>query len=321
MAWLLLVTSLSGNHGALRLRFWRAVKAMGAAVLRDGVYVAPALGETRRAFEEQAAEIVASGGSAFVLDVPEIPEQDGATVAALFDRTVQYGKLAEAANEFTQGVDRLSEVEARRALRQMTREFSLVEVTDFFPGRARELAGAALADAQKALIGRFSPDEPTAVHATIPHHDPANYRGRTWATREHLWVDRVASAWLIKRFIDQKSRFLWLERAADCPKSAIGFDFDGANFTHIEQYVTFEVLLRSFALDSDDALNRIAALVHQLDVGGGRVAEAAGFEAILSGARERCANDDRLLAEMSGTLDNLYRAFSKAGASTRREGS
>ena len=128
-------------------------------------------------------------------------------------------------------------------------------------------------------------------------------------------------AWLIKRFIDQRVRFLWLGRAADCPPSAIGFDFDGAKFTHVEDSITFEVLLRSFGLETDGALNRIATLVHQLDVGGGRVPEAAGFEAILSGARERCTDDGALLDEMNGTLDNLYIAFSRAGATTRKEGS
>jgi hypothetical protein len=321
MPWLLLVTSLSGNHGTLRLRFWRAVKAMGAAMLRDGVYVAPALAELRLGFEEQAAEIIASGGSAFILDVPEISERDRETVAALFDRTAIYQKLVETADDFMQNVGAMSEVEARRALRQATREFALIEATDFFPGRARELASAALVDAETALAARFSPEEPTPVHAVISRCSAKDYQGCTWATRRYLWVDRVTSAWLIKRFIDRQAGFFWLERAADCPPSAIGFDFDGAKFTHIEDYVTFEVLLRSFGLETDGALNRIATLVHQLDVGGGRVAEAAGFEAILSGARERCADDDALLDEMSGTLDNLYLAFSKAGATTRMEGS
>src|SRR5262249_47040128 len=156
------------------------------------------------------------------------------------------------------------------------------------------------------------PDEPVAVHDAIPRYDASDFQKKTWATRTHLWVDRVASAWLIKRFVDKEARFLWLARPSDCPKSAIGFDFDGAQFTHVDECVTFEVLLRSFDLEEDAALGRLAALVHQLDVGGGRVAEAAGFEAILAGARERCKNDDELFDEMSRTLDDLYRAFSKA---------
>lgn len=319
MAWLLLVTSLSGDHGALRLRFWRAMKALGVAVLRDGVYLAPARDGIRQSLEEQATEILGSGGSAFVFEVPKIPEDGDGAVAALFDRTAQYEKLIDATDDFRRHIGGATEVEARRALRQMARELALIESTDFFPGHVRELAVGALAEAEKALTNRFSPEEPTAVHATIPLLDAGDYQERTWATRTHLWVDRVASAWLIKRFIDRRARFLWLKHAADCPASAIGFDFDGAPFTHVEERVTFEVLLRTFALDNDVALARIAALVHQLDVGGGRVAEAAGFEAILTGARERCVDDDAFLDDVGRTLDDLYHAFSTASSARKEE--
>ena len=320
LAWLLLVTSLSGDHGALRLRFWRALKAAGAAVLRDGVYLAPAVDGMRTVFEDQAGEIVASGGSAVVLHVPELPERDAPGMTALFDRSAQYEALVEAADDFTRAIANKTEVEARRALRQLTRELTMVESADFFPGQAQDIARTALATAEQALTSRFSPDEPTAVRASVPHLNVADYQGRTWATRAHPWVDRLASAWLIKRFIDAQARFVWLQRPADCPASAIGFDFDGAQFTHVEERVTFEVLLLSFGLDTDDALSRIAALVNQLDVGRGRVAEASGFEAILTGARERCPNDDVLLDDVGRTLDDLYHAFARA-SSARKEDS
>src|SRR5262249_17743546 len=159
------------------------------------------------------------------------------------------------------------------------------------------LAAASLRQAEIALTQRFSPEEPTAAHAHVQRHDRAHFQRKTWATRAHLWVDRVAGAWLIRRFVDPQASFIWLERAGDCPPDAIGFDFDGAAFTHIEDYVTFEVLLLSFGLDDDPALVRLGALVHQLDVGAGRIPEAAGFEAILTGARERCDGDDAFLTE------------------------
>jgi len=124
-------------------------------------------------------------------------------------------------------------------------------------------------------------------------------------------VDRLASAWLIRRFIDPQARFQWLAKPADCPKKALGFDFDGATFTHVGDRVTFETLMASFGLDEDTALARLAAMVHQLDVGGDPVAEAAGFEAVLAGARERLADDDALLAEMSAVLDSLYAHFQR----------
>ena len=125
-------------------------------------------------------------------------------------------------------------------------------------------------------------------------------------------MDRVASAWLIRRFVDPDAKFLWLAKPSDCPKKALGFDFDGAAFTHVGDRVSFETLLVSFGLEGDPALARLAAIVHHLDVGGEPVPEAAGFEAVMTGARERFEDDDALLAEMSGVLDSLHAHFQRA---------
>ncbi len=120
----------------------------------------------------------------------------------------------------------------------------------------------------------------------------------------------MASAWLIRRFIDPDAHFLWLETPSDCPSDALGFDFDGAAFTHIANRVTFEVLLASFGLDLDRGLQRLGMMVHALDVGGAFVPEAHGFESMMAGARQRAIDDDQLLAEISMALDSLYAHFS-----------
>ena len=138
----------------------------------------------------------------------------------------------------------------------------------------------------------------------------ADYRKRVWATRRRLWVDRVASAWLIRRFIDAEARFVWLDRPEDCPEEALGFDFDDAAFTHMGERVTFEVLLASFGLDANPGLDRLGQLVHFLDVGGVEVPEAAGFEAVLAGLRDSMSDDDALLAAMTPVLDGLYQRYS-----------
>jgi hypothetical protein len=317
MTWQLLVTRLSGTHGALRLRFWRALKAGGAAALRDGVYIAPEGEAVSRLFSEQAAEIVASGGSAFLMSVPALESDIESTVVAMFDRSAQYGDLDDSVTAFLRKLPTMSEGEARRALRQLNREFSLIEAMDFFPTDARSAAVAQLRDAETALSRVFSPEEPTATHVTVFRRNASDFQTKRWATRAHLWIDRVASAWLIRRFIDPQASFCWLQRAADCPSDAIGFDFDGAAFTHVENYVTFEVLLRSFGLDDDPALLRLGSLVHQLDVGVGRVPEAAGLEAIVAGSRERCRDDDVFLSEMSRIFEDLYVAFSRPSVSTK----
>ena len=122
-------------------------------------------------------------------------------------------------------------------------------------------------------------------------------------------MDRIACAWLIRRFIDKDAAFVWLADVRRCPKDALGFDFNGATFTHVDGKVSFEVLMHAFSLDKDVGLQRLAAMVHALDVGGEPTAEATGFEAVLTGARARIDDDDGLLREMSGVLDSLYVHF------------
>ncbi|MCJ9712123.1 chromate resistance protein, partial [Bordetella hinzii] len=134
----------------------------------------------------------------------------------------------------------------------------------------------------------------------------------TWATRARPWVDRLASAWLIRRRIDKDARILWLASPADCPRTAVGFDFDGASFSHVGAKVTFEHLAAAFGLQSR-AIDRLGAIVHFLDAGGVRPAEAAGVEQILAGLRATVADDDQLLALASGVFDGLLASFEKEG--------
>src|SRR5205085_9264395 len=120
--------------------------------------------------------------------------------------------------------------------------------------------------------------------------------------------------WLIKRFIDPGAKFMWLDRPRDRPKRAVGFDFDGAEFTHSGNRVTFEVLLASFGLENDAALATIATAVHFLDVGGIPVADARGLETVLRGIKEKARNDDALLSEAMRIFDHFYKAYSKSGS-------
>lgn len=310
VTWLLLITNLPGRNPTLRMRLWRALKATGAGPLRDGVYVLPVSEASRRAFEEQATEIKGAGGTAHIVSLEADSPQQQTTFVALFDRTAEYQEAHRDLEALKRSFPKLKENEARQRLAALRRDISAIVARDFFPAASRAQMEGALADAEAALNARFSPDEPHWVAHQIHRRNPKDYRGRTWATREHLWIDRVASAWLIRRFIDTKARFLWLKRVKDCPKRAVGFDFDGAEFTHVGTKVTFEVLVASFALEQDDGLTRLAALVHHLDVGGIPTAEGPGFAAVMAGARALQPNDDALLETMTPVLDSLYQSYS-----------
>lgn len=308
--WLMLITNLPGRNQTLRMRIWRALKAAGAALLRDGVYVLPFSVVARRVFEEQRVEIQAAKGSAYVLPFEsDSPSQNG-ELTALFDRTGDYQALKTRLDAYRRSLAKLPEVGARRRLAALARDAAAIDAVNFFEGESQAQLQNALTDATIALNTRFSPNEPQPVHAKIPHRDPKRYKGRTWATRERLWIDRVCSAWLIQRFIDRSANFLWLKQIKDRPKRTLGFDFDGAEFSHVDSKVTFEVLLASFDLDRDPALSRLGTLVHFLDVGGIPVAEAAGLASILTGVRALQSSDDAFLQAVGPILDSLYAAFS-----------
>ena len=309
MHWFLFVASLPGQQAALRVRVWRSLKGLGAATLRDGVYLLPGLATLRAALEEQRMDVIAGGGSAFVLTLSAVEPADETAFVALFDRSVEHAELRRALNAFALALPGRTEVDARRALRQLKRDIASADATNFFPGSDWAAVLADLRTAEASFTQAFSPGEPAAIRAGIPRRTVADYQRRTWATRKRLWVDRVASAWLVRRFIDPDAQFVWLQDLADLPPLAIGFDFDGAEFTHVDQLVTFEVLLESFGFTGDVGLQRLGAVVHQLDVGGNRIAEASGFEAVLTGARESCRDDDALLERMSAVLDDLHAAF------------
>lgn len=312
-AWLLLVTNLPGHNPTLRMRFWRALKAAGAGLLRDGAYLLPNGERSRQVLDEQGAEIKAAGGLVQILSFDAESPGQHAELAALFDRASEYAEAMERLETLKSKLAKVSEPEARQRLAGIAREVAAIAARDFFPGEPRRQVQGALADAEAAVNARFAPDEPRAAHRNIHLRERKDYRGRTWATRERLWIDRVASAWIIRRFIDPKAKFLWLKRLKDCPKSAVGFDFDGAEFTHVGSKVTFEVLLKSFNLEHDAGLVRLGALVHHLDVGGIPIAEGPGFVTIMAGARALQRDDDELLKAMTPVLDSLYAGYA-AGA-------
>lgn len=317
-AWLLLVTNLPGANQTLRMRVWRGLKASGAASLRDGVYLLPTSPAARRVFGEAGDQIRKGGGITHILPIDSEGESQGQAFAAMFDRTPDYAEIKQRIDALLKDGVGLSEAEARRRLAVVRRDVSTVNAIDFFPGAACAQLEHALADAEGALNAQFSPDEPHALRRHIKRLDRTAYQGRTWATREHLWIDRVCSAWLIRRFIDPKAKFLWLKRIKDCPRRAVGFDFDGAEFSHISSKITFEVLVESFGLDQDHALARLGSLVHYLDVGGVPVAEATGLAALMAGNRALCRDDDALLKASTPALDAFYAAFSSATEDAQR---
>jgi hypothetical protein len=311
--WLILTATLPTHPSGLRVRVWRALKATGAGTLREGVYVLPATAPTAKALRDIEKTIADAGAEAHLLEVRARDSAQEETFRGLFDRSELYAELMQSIKEAGKSLAKTSEAELHKALRGLEQQYRQIESGDFFAGPIRDRAADALASLRRAIELHLSPDEPAPQQAAIERLSAKDFQGRTWATRKRPWVDRLATAWLVKRFVDKKPAFLWLANARKCPKDAVGYDFDGATFTHVGELVTFEVVARSFGLDEQPAIRRMANLVHYIDVGGIPQDEAPGLEMLVRGLQAQHTDDDALLRAALALFDTLHAALEAAG--------
>lgn len=306
---LLLIVTLPTDAATLRMRLWRGLKSLGAVVLRDGVYALPCEERCREAFLALQAEVNAvPNGSAFLVD-GQVSESN--LIIQLFDRTSQYQELLDAITQTTSTLTALSLSDADKQVRKLRKALNALHSIDYFPQLCiTQQVNAALQELEENLLQLHSPDEPRPLTGSLALLSTTDFQGRRWATRQRPWVDRLASAWLIHRFIDPGATFIWLSSPAVCPADAISFDFDGATFSHVGVRVTFETLITRFQLENS-ALPRMAALVHYLDVGGIEPAEAEGVRQILTGLRETLLDDDQLLSAAIVIFDGLLSTYQK----------
>lgn len=306
MLWSLLILSLPTQNTTARMRAWRALKACGAAVLRDGVYLLPASPEATRVLNEVAADVRQHEGTAHVLPT----EAHQTAFDTLFDRAADYRPLRNEVVATHERLNQVAPVEALRHARKLRRAFDAVAAIDFFPGEPQAQMRALLQALESAAERRQAQDEPPSPPSapTLPRLDRSRYRGRIWATQSRPWIDRLASAWLIRRFIDPEARFLWLPDPAACPRDALGFDFEGATFGHVGGRVTFETLLARFGLETPPLL-RLGQIVNALDTATALPAEAPGIERVLAGMRDTLVDDDALLQAAGAVFEGLWSNF------------
>ena len=315
MNFLTLILSLPTENANARMRAWRALKAAGAAVLRDGVYLMPDREACQATLKAVAADVDAGGGNAYVMRAEILGSIDP---DKLFDRTEDYAGLLTEISRVQQNLSQANLQDAIKQARRLRKSFATVSEIDFFPGEAQKQVDAAIVELELACARALAPDEPHAADSEITRWHIASAQGRIWATRCRPWVDRLACAWLIRRFIDAHAPILWLTRPADCPPDALGFDFDGATFTHVGNRVSYEVILASFAFDQPE-LVRLGQLVHYLDVGGVQPPEAAGVESVLSGLRAAIQDDDLLLQAAGAIFDGLLLTFQRDAEQNKTE--
>lgn len=305
---LVIILSLPSRSTAERMRAWRALKTWGAVVLRDGVYLLPTSDDHQQRLTGLATEIRDTGGQAEVLLVTPQTQAQGDSFYVMFDRRGEYESLLTEMDKLDPAFPDLNHL--KKNVRALRRRFAEVVSIDFFPGQAQQEVTTRLSILEVELNARCFPCEPGSCSGSIETLGASDFQGSLWVSRSNLGVDRLTSAWLIARFIDLRARFAWFSTPEELPQGAVGFDFDGARFSHVGARVTFETLLASFSLEDNPALARIARLVHVLDVGEGSVEEAAGFLALFQGMKVRIRDDDALLEEGKRILDDYYLFFS-----------
>ena len=311
--WLLFVHQLPTSPSNLRVKTWRRMQQLGAMALRQAVYVLPDSPSAREDFEWLKTEVEGAGGEASVFAAASVDawSDDALTEEFRRDRQAAYTALAE---ELEEHLQRLSHPRRRqpasspsaRTLTAFRERLATLERIDFF--------GSAGRDRVASLIARLEagPVSTAPVSSSAPK-DRRQYHRRLWVTRPRPGVDRMSSAWLIRRFIDAEARFGFVADRDAAPKDAIPFDMFGVEFSHLGDGCTFETLCTSFGIH-DPAVGRVGAIVHDLDLKDGRfgAAEAPAVDSVIEGLQLAHDDDHDLLAQGVVLFEALYRTLDRA---------
>ena len=317
--WLLLIHQLPTKPAYFRVKIWRRLQGIGAVAMKSTVYALPANGETQEDFEWLLKEIIEGGGEAMVCEARLIDGLSDAQARALFDaaRDEDYQAIAQETRGLSAKVDAATDqkerAEWRAQARRLRKRLADIVAIDFFGATGRLVAEGLL----HGLEGRIAEDqEMTKDQARMTRQATSSLKKRTWVTRKGVYVDRIASAWLIRRFIDPEATILFVPGKDYVPNEGeLRFDMFDGEFTHEGDRCTFEVLLVRAGLN-DAALHAIAEIVHDIDLKDGKFGreETPGIAHLIAGIAAANANDEDRVAQGAPVFDNLYQYFrSKRG--------
>jgi hypothetical protein len=329
--WILLIHQLPQKPTSLRVRAWRKLQAIGAISIKNSVYVLPAGEKTNEDFGWLKQEIEAAGGEAAVFRSSSVEGATDEEIIALFRKergedyeklTGEFEGLSGAAREQRKTgsltASRLGQYETEFG--KLRQRLERIAATDFFHAPSGRKARTAFEKCLKELqAAKGGSRDAAAERAANPaKSNVAEYQNRRWFTRKNLHIDRLASGWLIKRFIDRRPRFLFIKEG-ETVENGIGFDMLGADFTHRGEDCTFETMIKSFGLDDDAALRQIAEIVHDIDLKDDKFnrLEASGVGAIVDGFAKAFPDDPNRLRQSGALFDGLYALFSEEKSKTK----
>ena len=313
--WLLLIHQIPPKPAYFRVKIWRRLQAVGAVAIKNSVYVVPKTDETQEDFEWLLREIVKGGGDASICEARFVEGLEDDRVEALFNaaREADYRQIAEEVRRVGEALPRRPEIAGDQRthveadVARLSRRLADVIAIDFFGAPGREAAEGLLAGLEARVRSRG--DGGTSIAADRIE----DLRGRTWVTRKGIHIDRMASAWLIRRVVDPEARFKFVSGKGYRPEgSELRFDMFEAEFTHEGDLCTFEVLRARLAID-DPAMRPIAEVVHDIDLKDGKFGrpEAPGIDRLIAGIAMGHRDDESRLERGSAVFDDLYEYFSR----------
>jgi hypothetical protein len=314
--WLLFVHQLPTHPSNLRVRTWRRLQQIGAVAVKQAVYALPDMPAAREDFEWLKTEIEAAGGQASVFIADTVDTWANDALVDEFRRSCQeaYSELAREAEQVLRrsgGSRRSGRLPSRRTVQQLRERLATIERVDFFGSAGRDRVVTLLRQIEDRTSGT-----PRTAPTTKTGDGDRSYQAQLWVTRPRPGVDRMASAWLIRHFIDPEARFAFAADRNVVPSHAIPFDMFGVEFSHQGDGCTFETLCAVFGIEQP-AVARLAGIVHDLDLKDGRCGapEAATVGTVIDGLQLAHADDQALLEQGMALFDSLYRAFEQSARS------
>jgi hypothetical protein len=315
--WLLLIHQLPPKPNYFRVKIWRRLQRLGAVAIKNSVYVLPKNDQTQEDFQWVLREIVEGGGEASLCEARFVEGLSDDQVETLFQtaRSSEYGEIAEEARRLAEIPLPEGQIEDSRRtqgeidLARLKRRLAEVVAIDFFGAPGREAAEGLVSGVEARMHEKRSGKQ--AGKATASRRE--DLQSKTWVTRKGIYVDRMASAWLIRRFIDSGARFKFVPAKGYKPlPGELRFDMFEAEFTHEGDRCSLEVLIERTGLN-EPALGPIAEIVHDIDLKDSKFGrqETPGIERLIAGIAMAHKDDETRLARGDAVFDDLYEYFKR----------
>lgn len=319
--WLLFFYSVPSRPVSNRMKVWRRLAKAGAVALKSAVYILPFSDEHYELLQWLVSEIVGMKGEAAFTRIKHIDTMKDSELVTLFDqqRAADYRGLGKKLEELERKLGSIRQggradkgsAALTEQFSRLQKEFGEVSKIDFFSSKEGEALNGKLRRGLAELHKLAAPGVKQPLPAAIAPREAAAYQGRVWVTRRKPFVDRMASAWLIRRFIDRSATFAFIEEREleTLPRETVAFDLRGGEFTHVGDLCTFEVLVRAFGI-KDKTVKQLAETVHDLDTKDRKygLEEAKGIEDVLTGIRRTARDDREALEKGMGVFEMLYAA-------------